>query len=98
MGLLAVGDQLPTVKEVVAQVAVNPNTVTACLYASSSTRVSWKAVKEWGRSWRDDQKARRPAHRHASPEAWRNGSRQRDTRGSTTSRSKQCSGPHCART
>ena len=28
MGLLAVGDQLPTVKEVVAQVAVNPNTVT----------------------------------------------------------------------
>src|SRR5690349_13564418 len=26
-GLLQVGDQLPTVKEVVAQVAVNPNTV-----------------------------------------------------------------------
>jgi GntR family transcriptional regulator len=28
MGLLSVGDQLPTVKEVVAQVAINPNTVT----------------------------------------------------------------------
>ena len=28
MGLLGVGDQLPTVKEVVAQVAINPNTVT----------------------------------------------------------------------
>ena len=28
MGVLRVGDQLPTVKEVVAEVAVNPNTVT----------------------------------------------------------------------
>ena len=28
MGLLGVGDQLPTIKEVVAQVAINPNTVT----------------------------------------------------------------------
>ncbi len=27
MGLLEVGDQLPTVREVVAEVAVNPNTV-----------------------------------------------------------------------
>src|SRR5581483_10922212 len=27
LGLLAVGDQLPTVKEVVARVAINPNTV-----------------------------------------------------------------------
>ena len=27
LGLLAVGDQLPTVKEVVAKVAINPNTV-----------------------------------------------------------------------
>ena len=27
LGLLGVGDQLPTVKEVVAQVAINPNTV-----------------------------------------------------------------------
>jgi len=27
MGLLAVGDQLPTVKQVVAEVAINPNTV-----------------------------------------------------------------------
>jgi DNA-binding transcriptional regulator YhcF (GntR family) len=27
LGLLEVGDQLPTVKEVVAQVAINPNTV-----------------------------------------------------------------------
>ena len=28
MGILGVGDQLPTVKEVVAEVAINPNTVT----------------------------------------------------------------------
>ena len=27
LGLLSVGDQLPTVKEVVAQLAINPNTV-----------------------------------------------------------------------
>jgi GntR family transcriptional regulator len=27
LGLLAVGDQLPTVREVVAQIAINPNTV-----------------------------------------------------------------------
>ncbi|HEX4216725.1 MAG TPA: GntR family transcriptional regulator, partial [Acidimicrobiales bacterium] len=27
MGLLGVGDKLPTVKEVVAEVAINPNTV-----------------------------------------------------------------------
>ena len=27
MGVLGVGDQLPTVREVVAEVAVNPNTV-----------------------------------------------------------------------
>src|SRR5260370_9475040 len=27
LGLLAVGDQLPTVKQVVARVAINPNTV-----------------------------------------------------------------------
>jgi GntR family transcriptional regulator len=27
MGVLAVGDQLPTVKQVVAEVAINPNTV-----------------------------------------------------------------------
>ena len=36
--LLTEGDQLPTVKDVVAKVAINPNTVLKA-YGSSNTRV-----------------------------------------------------------
>ena len=49
LGLLDEGDQLPTVKEVVGQVAINPNTVLKA-YRELSTRAWWPADPAEARS------------------------------------------------
>jgi GntR family transcriptional regulator len=49
LGLLTEGDQLPTVKDVVAKVAINPNTVLKA-YRNSNTRVWSHRDPEWAPS------------------------------------------------
>ena len=49
LGLLREGDQLPTVKDVVAEVAINPNTVLKA-YRELEYEAWWQRVPGWARS------------------------------------------------
>ncbi len=51
LGMLRPGDQLPTVKEVVASLTINPNTVLHA-YRQLDWRDWSRAGAAWGRSWR----------------------------------------------
>ena len=50
LGMLRPGDQLPTVKEVVASLTINPTR--CCTHTASLTWRGWsRASVEWGRLW-----------------------------------------------
>ena len=94
MGILDIGDKLPTVKEVVAEVAVNPNTV---------MKAYWQLEHEGlveGRQGVGTFAVRRPA---GPPPAMQlrlarsleAGCRQRAMRGSTTKASNPCCARRC---
>ena len=85
MGVLDVGDKLPTVKEVVAKAAVNPNTVMQGLLASSSTRAWWRGARASAPSSPAVPRARLPTPpAPAGPQPGAPGCRRPARRGSTT--------------
>jgi GntR family transcriptional regulator len=53
MGILQPGDRLPTVKEVVADVAINPNTVLKAYRELESRGLVAHSLERWVRSARE---------------------------------------------
>jgi DNA-binding transcriptional MocR family regulator len=88
MGVLTVGDQLPTVREVVAAVAVNPNTV---LKAATSSAKAWsRPAPGRARSSRACRQGRRQASIPGSAGPSRTGCARPASPGLTTNRSSHC--------
>src|ERR1022692_1651870 len=75
MGILDVGDKLPSVKEVVAEVAVNPNTVVKAYGELEHEGLVEGRLRPYSSSW---------------PEAWSAGCRRHAQKGSTTRPSSRC--------
>ncbi len=96
MGVLAVGDQLPSVREVVAVTAVNPNTVLKA-YRDLEREGLVEARTGHGTFVRAGRRVRRPASTRGWAARWRGGCARPGPRVLTTTRSSRCCGSRCRR-
>ena len=94
MGVLDVGDKLPTVREVVAATAVNPNTVLKA-YRDLEREGLVEPRAGHGTFVVGRPPARLPARIHGWPAAWRNGCAAPARPGWMTSRSNRCCASRC---
>jgi GntR family transcriptional regulator len=97
MGVLDVGDQLPTVREVVAATAINPNTVLKAYRDLEREGLVEPPGRAAARSWWAGRPARRPARIRGSAAAWPAGCARRAPPDWTTNRSNRCCASRCAR-
>ena len=72
LGLLEPGDQLPTAQQVVAKLAINPNTVLKA-YRDLEREGLVPLDRAWGRSSSGRSRAPTPQPRHGSSPRWPNG-------------------------
>ena len=96
MGVLDVGDQLPTVREVVAATAINPNTVLKA-YRDLEREGLVRPGPGTARSCWAARRGRRPARTPGWAAAWPGGCGRPARPGSTTSRSNRCCASRCGR-
>ena len=97
MGVLDVGDQLPTVREVVAAIAVNPNTVLKAYRELERDGLVEPPRRARHVRAQPARPGRRPAPIPGWAAAWADGSARPARPGWTTSRSSRCCASPCGR-